>query len=372
MLRIHILNVGHGDSIVLEFRDENHAASFAVIDSNCKQGSPPPALELLKSLGATSLSFVAITHPHADHYMGMKEILKHFSNRIEVLYTFPIQRDSQMLNKAVSIYKKYYCETDSLSVKSKSIELAAILKLASNRVATVWETPTGFKNPITAKGFSGVSISAILPPSNVKGDIFHKISSESLEPENESLNDLSMAFLIEYAGKQIVLGGDGTYKNWVYQGKRWEQAGIKLSPIAVKLPHHGSKHDCSAKVQDIIFGNIQEQPENVVACISANGKSHPAPEIMDELVRRGIKPYCTNLATRCGNTHQVNLKSKEIDPALLRFISSAIVDGEDNMKPCQGNIILELSPGKQLSIHTQYKNLCALRGDLDFLSNQIH
>lgn len=371
MLRIHILNVGHGDSIVLEYHGENNLVSFAVIDSNCKPDASPPALELLKTLGAKSLSFVAITHPHADHYMGMRAILIHFSKRIDTLYTFPIRRESEYLKKIVTSYKKYSTGTDSESIRNKSKELAHILLLGKSS-AKCWEAPCGARNPLPVLGFTGVAISTILPPAKVKGSFFQSILDGSIEPEKEELNDLSMAFLVEYAGYQIVLAGDGTYKNWQYQNKGWKRIGARLSPIAVKLPHHGSKHDCNASVQNVIFGNIKEQQPNAVACISANGKSHPAPEVMDELARRGIQPYCTNLATRCGNTRQDNLESKETDPALLRLISSAVVGSEDNIRPCQGDIVLELSPGQPLKVKTQYKNLCALRGDYNFMSNQIH
>lgn len=373
MLRIHILNVGHGDSIVLEYRREGNLASFAVIDSNCKPDSTPRALELLKSLGAESLSFVAITHPHADHYMGMRAILQYYSKRIDNLYTFPIKRESEYLKKIVAAYQSYSKDTDSQAIQKKSLELAHILLLAKSS-AKCWEDPSGTKNSLVAPGFTdaGVSISTILPPARVKGDFFQKILTGSIEPEKKELNHLSMAFLVEYAGHQIVLAGDGTYQNWLYQNKRWSQSGIELSPIAVKLPHHGSKEDCNASVQEVIFGSTEEQQQNPVACISANGKTHPAPEVIDQLVGRGIQPYCTNLATRCGNTRQKALVSEETDPALLRFISSAVVEDEDDIRPCQGDITLEFLPGQPLQVKTQYTNLCPLRGDFDFLSNQVH
>lgn len=366
------MNVGHGDSIVLEYHGDNSLISYAVIDSNCKFDSSPPALELLQSLGAEELSFVAITHPHADHYMGMRKILEHFSNRIDTLYTFPIRRERKDIIKAINIYKSFAINTDSETSQKKLLEWAHILKLAANGVAKFWEDPNGTKNLIGPVGFPTVAISTILPPARVKGKFFQSILDGSNEPEKEPLNNLSMAFLIEYAGHQIVLAGDGTNDNWTYQSRSWDRIGVKLNPVAVKLPHHGSKHDCDALVQNVIFGRKENQHPNAVACISANGKSHPAYEVLDELVKRGIRPYCTNLATRCGNTREGILKSQDINPTLLRFITSAVIDCEDSVRPCQGNITLELLPGEPLQIKTQYKNLCGLRGDYDFLSQQTH
>lgn len=86
MLRIHVLNVGHGDSIVLEHED-NGARSFGVIDSNGVLGQDPPALVKLRALGAKRLSFVALTHPHADHFVGLHRILKEFDGEVGRIYT---------------------------------------------------------------------------------------------------------------------------------------------------------------------------------------------------------------------------------------------------------------------------------------------
>jgi len=369
LLRIHILNVGHGDSIVLEYIDETGAKSFAVVDSNCKVGAEPPALGLLKSLGAQALSFVAITHPHADHYMGMRAILSHFSKRIDSLYTFPIRRDQAFLKLVIEAYKRYATSTDNKTLQHKLVELAHVLHLAPTAAAN-WEDPAGTKTILPARGFTDVEISTILPPAHVRGEFFQKIVDGSIEPERENLNDLSMAILIEYADQQVILGGDGTYRKWHYQSNRWKSGNIRLSPIAVKLPHHGSKHDCSSTVLDLLFGNRNSQKPDSVACISANGRSHPAPEVLKELVARGIKPYCTNLSKRCGSTRAVEITGNQTEPVLLRLIAAALFD-EDATQPCQGNIVLELTPGKALTVRTEIQNLCPLRGDYAFLSGPL-
>lgn len=366
MLRIHILNVGHGDSIVLEHSDEHGVKSYGVIDSNCRPNTVPRALEVLKALGATRLSFVAITHPHADHYMGMQAILTHFSKRIDVLFTFPVRRERADIIRLVTAYKKHATSTDDASQGKQSLELAKILLLAQTAV-DCWEDPSGTKTDISVSGFTDVKISTLLPNSKVKGDFFQKILSGNIEPERPQMNELSMAFLIEYAGQQIILGGDGIQANWIYQARRW--AGKhQLKSVAVKVPHHGSKHDCSPKVLEILYGKEDEQISGAVACISANGKTHPSPDVLDEMVRRGILPYCTNLARRCGATRKNLVTDPKTDPALLRLINSAIVDSEDGAQPCQGDIVLELRSGANLSVTTEHKNLCPLRGDLAFLT----
>jgi hypothetical protein len=303
--------------------------------------------------------------------MGMQAILTHFSKKIGVLFTFPIRRDRADIIRLVSAYKKHATSTDDPSQGKQSLELANIFLLAKTAVEC-WEDPSGTRTDISVPGFSDVKISTLLPRSGVKGDFFQKILTGDIEPERPQMNELSMAFLIEYAGQQVILGGDGTQSNWLFQAKRWTTGAHRLRPVAVKVPHHGSQHDCSPKVLDIMYGDEKDQYPGAIACISANGKTHPSPDVLDEMVRRGILPYCTNLARRCGASRKNLITDPKTDPALLRLINSAAVDSDDSTQPCQGDILLELRPGQSIGVTTEHKNLCPLRGDLAFLAAGVH
>jgi hypothetical protein len=57
MLTFYILNVLHGLSVVIEYKDDTDSF-FGVIDSNTGAGETPKALAKLRELGATSLSFI--------------------------------------------------------------------------------------------------------------------------------------------------------------------------------------------------------------------------------------------------------------------------------------------------------------------------
>ena len=108
--------------------------------------------------------------------------------------------------------------------------------------------------------------------------------------ESKSENDLSMAFYINYGGRAIVLGGDGTNSNWRYRMRAFtDRGGPELNGEAVKLPHHGSNEDCSEKVLAYLFRTDGDR----FALISANGLSHPHPEVLAHLKALNIRPYCT-------------------------------------------------------------------------------
>ena len=71
-LTIHFINVGQGDSILLECGDND-----MLIDAGERDKSDDVA-QYLKGEGITSLDYVVATHPHADHIGGISDILKTF------------------------------------------------------------------------------------------------------------------------------------------------------------------------------------------------------------------------------------------------------------------------------------------------------
>ena len=83
-LRVHMVNVAHGDAIILEFPDYDQKAHFGIVDT----GRPGSAYKMrltnyLKTLISlrdmpARIEFVCITHPHEDHYGGLRPLLDEF------------------------------------------------------------------------------------------------------------------------------------------------------------------------------------------------------------------------------------------------------------------------------------------------------
>ena len=365
MLKIYILNVDHGDSIIIEHED-NGSKVYGVIDSNIPEGeNTPPALIKLQQLNAKNLSFVALTHPHKDHYLGLPEIIESFP--VENFYSFPLgSLNPANLEKIKGIYRKLIENTDSSYLKRLSFQFVRLLWLVKNRIGLDnWESPIGCDSIIYPQGFSDVDIRIILPHPKEKGFYFQMIENNDVNiATSQNLNKLSLAFLINYKGVQVILGGDGTRSSWISNKQTLIKGNKKLNGDIVKLPHHGSKHDCSKDIFDYIFNQTAERK---IACISANGRSHPDSDIFNYIESNNIFPYCTNLAELCrANIRQLSY-SDNIDPVLNRSINLYEEYGGSAVQPCQGDITISIADDGDIDITTEYQNACIFRGGYDFL-----
>jgi beta-lactamase superfamily II metal-dependent hydrolase len=368
LLRIHILNVDHGDSIILEY--ESLAGKvFGLIDSNVPNNvTSPPALTKLQALGATRLSFVALTHPHFDHYHGLLDVLEYYDGKVDNFISYPLGKDfAERRKKLQATYKKVVKNTDSDYLKNASIEFFKLLKHVKESIKIAnWEEYNGPENSLLAKGFNGVEMKVILPHPKAKGDYFELLDSEDEDVVNSpDLNKLSLAFNIRYAGIDIVLGGDGTGSSWNFHKNVFARAEQTLNGDFVKLPHHGSKKDCNEKVLRYLF---RDKKEGKIAFISANGRSHPDEEVILNIEKHGILPYCTNLTDICrANIKKINFSDK-LNPELNSVINWFENYNGEAVQPCQGNIELTITDDGAFNIKTEFDHPCIFRGDYDFLS----
>jgi beta-lactamase superfamily II metal-dependent hydrolase len=368
LLTLYILNVGHGDSVVIEYLTSTGPV-FGVIDSNRTGQNIPAALQKLRELGAKELSFVALTHPHTDHYNGLLEILEAYKGHISSFYTFPLERHRR-LKELAKIYDRLYKRTDNPRIRSSLKEFVRILVHAKKFIGLQnWEEPEGFSYQLAPVGFKGVEIIAILPPKRVKSSYFRMIEVGSYEIVNRlKENELSLAFSLKYKDTWIILGGDGTLTNWRYRKNVYsKRSGNTLEADAVQLPHHGAKEDCQPDVIDYLFSDQGER----FACISADGRyPHPHPDVFVSLAERNIQPFCTNLADQCGEKiADLLVFDSNIEAQLLRYLNSVVEDSMSGViQPCQGDITLRIDTSGSLTITPEYDHPCPYRGGYDFLS----
>lgn len=91
-MKITFKNVGQGDSILLEWID-NDRKKIGIIDCR-KKGKSNPILDHIITENYTEIEFIVLSHPHTDHYSGMNELLTKVMERKITINTFKHTLDS--------------------------------------------------------------------------------------------------------------------------------------------------------------------------------------------------------------------------------------------------------------------------------------
>lgn len=363
MLDVWVLNVGHGDSIVIRFANGQESI-VGVIDSNRVGNEPPRALTVLHSINAVDLDFVALTHPHADHYSGLHDVMVAFAGRVRSFYSFPVTGTAQnYLPRLARMYARIVKESDSNPLREKAADFVRLVKHLDSLGSRIqWLELSGPSNTLIDLPGSGLKVSALLPLRRQKGAFFQAIRDGSMNVlESLAANEMSTAIRVEYAGRTFVFGGDASSSSWREHRRVSLRNGPAASGQVVKLPHHGSADDCDEEVLDYIFLGSSEDSQRV-ALISANGRTHPAPAVLRALVDRKIHPYCTNLSRVCGPRIRSLYTSKGASPETAKYVNS--MDPEppaSKIQVCQGDIHVSISPAGAVTVTPSLANHCALR-----------
>jgi beta-lactamase superfamily II metal-dependent hydrolase len=77
MLKINFLEAGQGDSIVIEWKDDDGIYKIGIVDCNLKTGNYNPTINFLKSNNSRRIEFMILTHPHTDHFSGFLSLLNY-------------------------------------------------------------------------------------------------------------------------------------------------------------------------------------------------------------------------------------------------------------------------------------------------------
>jgi len=358
LLRLHFLNVRQGDSTIVEY-DNGNKKAFGIIDSNRTPNSDSPGLAKLLELGAKELSFVCMTHPDKDHYSGLYDVLEHYSGRIGDFYTCPLvglTANKARLKKLAKQHRKLLSTQDDNEVTARSLEFIKILKFASEQfLPHNWHELTGYHNQIAPEGFADLKMFCLLPPAKAKGSFFKQIINETSEIEGDvANNDISIAIRISYQGSDIILGGDGSKKNW-FDHRRWQRkAEESIASNIVKLPHHGSKRDCDLDTRENLFRSTKD----CIGIFSADGKRHPDAEVVDWLIESGGKPYCTNLQSRWASQIHSLYNDDQTDLVLKKWINEAGSQDLAHVQPCKGDITVSIDRNGSIQVDTEHQFQC--------------
>lgn len=370
MLNLHFLNVENGDCIVIEYTNDNKK-SFGLIDCNRTSRRRSPALDKLRDLGADHLEFLCITHPDADHYTGILDVLRAYDGRISSFLTFPLAsllNDQSRLKKYAQKLLELVRRGDDEEIAARHLEFVEILSFAKDKFLpnNNWIEVTGDFDRVGVTGFAGVEIYGIGPPKKMRGAIVQSV----LDPEAFSKvdnNEVSVALEIRFAGRRITLGGDAVNENWIWHRRYREKLGLTITSDLVKLPHHGSRYDNAIETLSDFFAGSQ----NSIAIISAGGGSHPDLETLELL----DKLPCTRLCTNLFNPNEKMLKriysNDNLSTRLKNYLNIYANPSTATPQTCKGDICVTIHSDGSMTSATEYNSLCPCTPMLDLAAGGL-
>ena len=236
-LNAYFVNVGQGDAIYLEFPNGTNA----LIDGG---PSGEPIYQFLKGKGVSKLDRVVLTHPHSDHYRGLKKVFTSFE------------------------VDKYY---DS---RAENVDAQG-----DNNLRELAEAEPGCRTLYPEPG------------SELKwdSDVTVKVLSSCTKPvqmhDNDETNNCSLVLRVYYNGHAILLTGDAES---TIESEMMRTYKSGLNSTYIKIGHHGARTSTSAE----FLARVRPQ----VAIISVgkdNVYGHPHKETLDRLRAAGAQVYTT-------------------------------------------------------------------------------
>lgn len=230
-MNVHFIDVGQGDSILIQVNSKN-----LLIDSG-PSASKDKLVKYLNSLKISKFDYIIATHPHEDHIGNMSYIIDNF----EVLNFYAPKVNSNT--------KAFETMVESLVIKDLKIK---VLK---------------------------PNIKSIDLGENTKVDVFSPISNEY-----ENLNNFSSIIKISYGTTSFLFTGDSEELS----EKEVLTQGYDLKSDVLKVGHHGSSSSTSKRFLDAVDPYIA-----VISVGKDNSYGHPSQEVLSRL--KDLTIYQTDL-----------------------------------------------------------------------------
>ncbi|QXM07081.1 ComEC/Rec2 family competence protein [Crassaminicella indica] len=229
-LKVHFIDVGQADSILIENGENN-----MLIDAGNNMDSDL-VVNYLKREGIKKLDYVIGTHPHEDHIGGLDAVINTFD--IGKVYMPKVTHNSKTFKDVVT------------AIKNKGLKIT---------------TPV-----VGSKIVLGDAQGVILAPNS---------------KEYKDYNNYSIVLKLTYGNTSFLFTGDAED----ISEEEMIRKGFDLSADVLKVGHHGSHSSTTLE-----FLNKVNPAYAVIMCETGNDYGHPHKETMDKLKNKNIPVYRTD------------------------------------------------------------------------------
>ncbi len=308
-MTITFKNVGQGDSIVIQWEDDGQER-ICIIDCNIL-GRTNPVIEHLRSItDLKEIEFILLSHPHADHYSGMEELLAFCDkNNIQINYFL---HTCQSVPEYLRIATVTNYEADTLGSLFKFAQ-----KLhKAGRINNFGHLNAGAPGDYT---FNSRWAMRILSPSHEEISAFNKLvhkPAQLKDGETYRSNLLSTVIKIYDKNTHVLLTSDAEQAVFKRILRRSSGQFTKSMLILGQASHHGALTN--------YFEKFWKNQAYIQACpmaisVGSNGYGHPSEDVTSSLVNMGYHVVTTSGVTT----------GQSMTEILLDSMSTAANSGKD-------------------------------------------
>jgi beta-lactamase superfamily II metal-dependent hydrolase len=300
-IKIHMLNVGEADAIIVELIDPYNNELRLLIDGGLEKHART-IIDYFKQIN-TKPDILICSHLDKDHVGGLRGVVEEYKDYIKAIWVHLPENHDGNLRKSV-IEKAGLNERSGLILASIN-DLKNFIEVARKYKIKIFE-PFSDSLPQEVQSICSQFRMRILGPSI---DFYNKLVVDFKEDFNSAIID-SKKDIIEYViaatknpcanlgsskdrpenESSLIFEISTFYKKFLFTGDAgliaFNDIKSKLAKVYwLKVPHHGSKGNLNSEVIEVL------KPQR--SFIPADGIKHPDSELVNCLKSHGSEVKCT-------------------------------------------------------------------------------